>query len=176
MTAKRNHVLWAAALLLLNFSPLHAAEQDTVQAVIPWEGEGRVFQVDSKTMMFLGALSGVMYIEDSKGQMNEAFVMCPVMQEINIADGRSKGVGRCEIAASPDDVVFAELSCEGEVGGCVGKFKLVDGEGRFVGITGEGGLRIRSPMHTLVADMASGSILRVASGIAIVSDLKFKIP
>ena len=53
----------ALALLPLILSPVYAAEQDTVQAMIPWEAEGRVFQVDTNTIMFLGAFTGVMYIE-----------------------------------------------------------------------------------------------------------------
>jgi hypothetical protein len=176
MIAKRHYLFWALALALLNVSPLHAAEQDTVQAVIPWDGEGRVFRVDTNTMMFLGTLEGVMYVESSRGEMHEAFVMCPIMQEVDITTGRSKGIGRCEISASPDDVVFAALSCEGEVGSCVGQFTLVDGEGRFAGISGAGSLRVRSPMHALVADVSSGAVLRVASGIAIIKDLEFRIP
>jgi hypothetical protein len=57
---------------------VHAAEQDTVQAIIPWEANGRVYQVDTGTMMFLGAFTGVMYIESSQGEMHEALVMCPI--------------------------------------------------------------------------------------------------
>lgn len=176
MTAKRNFLLLAVAVALLNFSPLHAAQEDTVQAVIPWEGEGRVFRVDTRTMMFLGALEGVMYIESSRGEMHEAFVMCPIMQKVDVSTGRSEGIGRCEISASPDDVVFAELSCEGEVGSCEGKFTVVDGAGRFAGVSGAGNLRVRSPMHALVTDMSSGAVLRVASGIAIIKDLNYRIP
>ena len=55
MTVKRSYLMSAVALLLLNLSSVNAAEQDTVHAIIPWEAEGRVFQVDVSTMMFLGA-------------------------------------------------------------------------------------------------------------------------
>jgi len=75
MTVKRSYLMSAIALLLINFTSAGAAEQDTVQAVIPWEANGRVFQIDTKTMLFLGSLEGVMYIESSKGNMHEAFVM-----------------------------------------------------------------------------------------------------
>jgi hypothetical protein len=84
MTVKRRYLISAAALLLLNFLAVHAAEQDTVQAIIPWEAEGRVFQTDTNTMMFLGAFTGVMYIESSQGEMHEAFVMCPIIQTLNL--------------------------------------------------------------------------------------------
>ncbi len=75
MTVKRRHLISAAVLLLLNVAPVYAAEQDTVQAIIPWEAEGRVYQVDTSTMKYVGAVEGVMYIESSRGEMHEAFVM-----------------------------------------------------------------------------------------------------
>ena len=176
MTTKRIYLLPVVAIALLALSPAHAARQDTVQAVIPWEAEGQVFQVDTHTMLFLGALEGVMYIESSRGEMPEGFVMCPAMQELDLKTGATEATGRCEITASAQDVLYAELSCKGEVGDCKGTFKLVDGEGKFVGISGTGKLRVRSPMHALIADMSAGAVLRVSSGLLIINDLKYRIP
>ena len=176
MTVKRSYLISAAALLLLQVSPVYAAEQDTVQAIIPWEAHGRVFQVDTSTMMFLGAVQGVMYIESSRGDMHEAFVMCPIIQKLVLETGKSEAVAHCEISASPDNVAYAELSCEGEVGNCQGTFTLIDGEGKFSGISGTGTLRVRSPMHALISDMAAGAELRVSSGLAVVKDLNYRIP
>jgi hypothetical protein len=176
MRVKRSYLISAAALLLLNFLPVQAAEQDTVQAIIPWEADGRVFQVDTGTMMFLGAFTGVMYIESSQGEMHEAFVMCPIIQTFNLEMGSSEAVGHCEISASPENVAYAKLSCNGEVGSCQGTFTLVDGEGEFAGISGAGTLRVRSPMRALITGMAAGADLRVASGLAVIKDLKYRIP
>ena len=176
MTVKRRYWILAAALLLLNFLPVHAAEQDTVQAIIPWEAEGRVFQTDTNTMMFLGAFTGVMYIESSQGEMHEAFVMCPIIQTFDLDKGSSEAVGHCEISASSENVAYAELSCNGEVGSCQGTFTLVDGEGQFAGISGTGTLRVRSPMRALITGMAAGADLRVASGLAVIKDLEYRIP
>ena len=176
MTVKRSFQISAMVALLMNLSSLQAAEQDTVQAVIPWEAEGRVFQIDTSTMLFLGALEGVMYIESSKGEMHEAFVMCPVMQELDIDSGRTEAHGHCEIAASPEDVVYAELDCKGEVGDCKGTFKLTDGEGSVAGISGSGDLRVRSPIRALISDMGAGAMLRVGAGLAVIKDLKYRIP
>ncbi len=128
MTVKRSYLISAVALLLLNGSPVYAAEQDTLQAIIPWEAEGRVFQVDTKTMMFVGAVKGVMYIASSSGEMHEAFVMCPITQKLDLETGQTEAVAHCEISASPDDVAYAELSCSGEVGSCQGTFELIDGQ------------------------------------------------
>lgn len=176
MTLKRNYLISATALLLVNLLPVDAAEQDTVQAIIPWEASGRVFQVDTNTMMFLGAFTGVMYIESSQGEMHEAFVMCPIIQKINLEMSNSEAVGHCEISASSENVAYAELKCSGVVGSCDGTFSLIDGEGKFAGISGTGSLRVRSPMRALITDMAGGAELRVASGLAIIKDLQYSIP
>ncbi len=176
MIVKRSYFMAAVALLLVNFLPAHAAEQDTVQAIIPWEASGRVFQVDTSTLMFLGAFTGVMYIESSQGEMHEAFVMCPIIQKLNLKMSNSEAVGHCEISASPENVAYAELTCNGEVGSCNGTFTLIDGEGAFAGIAGTGTLRVRSPMRALITDMAAGADLRIASGLAVIKDLEYSIP
>ena len=176
MTLNRSYLISATVLLLLNLSPIRAAEQDTVQAIIPWEADGRVFQVDTGTLMFLGAFTGIMYIESSQGEMHEAFVMCPIIQTLSLEMGSSEAIGHCEISASPENVAYAKLSCNGEVGSCEGTFTLVDGEGEFAGISGAGTLRVRSPMRALITDMAAGAELRVASGLAVIKDLEFRIP
>jgi hypothetical protein len=176
MIVKRSYFMAAVALLLVNFLPVHAAEQDTVQAIIPWEASGRVFQVDTSTMMFLGAFTGVMYIESSQGEMHEAFVMCPITQKLNLELGKSEATGHCEISASPENVAYAELTCNGEVGSCNGTFTLIDGEGKFAGISGTGTLRVRSPMRALITDIAAGSELHIASGLAVIKDLEYSTP
>ncbi len=176
MTVKRSYLISAAVLLLLNLSPVYAAERDSVQVIIPWEAQGAVFQVDTGTMMFLGALNGVMYIQSSRGEMHEAFIMCPLIQKLFLETGKTEAVAHCEISASPEDVAYAELSCSGEVGSCQGTFTLIDGEGKFAGISGTGSLRVRSPMHALITGMAAGADVRIASGLAVVKDLNYRIP
>ena len=176
MSVKQFLSLPLVALLLLLAAPVGAAEQGTVQAAIPWEGEGRVFQIDSRRVQFLGALTGIMYVENSKGEMHEGFVQCPIIQMLDLETGTSEAFGHCEITAGPDDVVYAQLSCKGMVGDCAGKFILIDGEGRFAGISGEGKLRVRSPLHAVAKDLGSGAVVRVASGLAIIKDLKFSTP
>lgn len=176
MAAKRNILISTMAALMFSILPAKAADQGVVQAIIPWEAEGRVFRVDTGTMMFLGAFTGVMYIESSKGEMHEAFVMCPIVQKLMVSEGATEAVGHCEITAAPDDVAYAEISCKGEVGSCRGTFSLTDGQGKFAGIKGKGALRVRSPMRELVTDMAAGASLRVASGLAVIKDLEYRTP
>ena len=49
-------LLTTSFLLLISLAStaIYAADKDTVQAIIPWDANGRVFQVDTRTMMFLG--------------------------------------------------------------------------------------------------------------------------
>jgi hypothetical protein len=176
MTLKRIYLAPVVAILLLALSPVRAAEQGTIQAAIPWEGEGQVFQVNTDTMLFLGALKGVMYVENSKGELHEGFVVCPISQEIDLNTGSTQARGHCEITASADDVAYATLTCKGKAGLCMGEFKLTDGEGRFTGVSGSGKLKVRSPMRALIGSMGSGAIIRVAAGLATIDDLKFRIP
>lgn len=176
MTFKSISLLPLVAILLLAAMPLKAANQGTVQAVIPWEGEGRVFQIDSRRVQFMGALEGVMYIENSKGEMHEAFVQCPVVQMMDLETGVTEALGHCEITAGPEDVAYAQMSCKGQVGDCAGKFILIDGEGKFAGISGQGGLRVRSPLQALAGGLGSGDLVRIAAGLATIKDLKFSTP
>jgi hypothetical protein len=176
MTLKQIFLVPMVAILLLTVAPAHAAKEGTVQAIIPWEGEGRVFHVGTNSLMFLGALKGIMYIENAKGEMHEALVVCPIVQELNLETGSTEASGRCEITTGPDSVAYAKLSCKGKPGECAGEFTLVDGEGEFVGITGSGKLSVRSPIRTIIADLPTGAVLRVASGLAVIKNLKYSIP
>ncbi len=165
-----------AALALFAFIPADAAEEDTVQAIIPWEAHGRVFRVDADELMYLGALRGIFYVESSEGDINEALVLCPLTQTIDIETGASEATAHCEITASGTDIVYAELTCSGQGDDCIGRFKVTSGEGRFAGISGEGSLRVRSPIDVLVADMSSGTELGISAGLAIIRDLTYRIP
>ena len=175
MSFKSISLLPLAAALLLTALPASAAER-TVQAAIPWEGEGRVFQIDTRRLQCLGAIEGIIYVENSEGEIHEGFVQCPIVQILDLETGVGEAIGNCEITAGPEDVVFAQMICKGRPGDCQGKFVLVDGEGRFAGISGEGSLRIRSPLRALAKDLGSGSLLRVGAGLAIIRDLKVNTP
>jgi len=176
MTLKQIFLVPMVAILLLTVAPAHAAKQGTVQAIIPWDGEGRVFQVGTNSVVFLGSLKGVMYIENAEGEMHEGLVICPILQEIDMETGSTQASGRCEITTGPDSVAYAKLSCKGKPGECAGEFTVVEGEGKFAGITGSGKLSVRSPIRTIIADMPTGAVLRVASGLAVIKDLKYSIP
>jgi hypothetical protein len=178
MTVKRILLLPLLVIMQLVLSAAQAAEEGTVQATIPWDGEGRIYQVNTSTILFLGSLKGIMYVESAAGEMNEAFVVCPIMQELNMKSGNTHALGHCEITTSPESVVYAKMTCQGKVGGggCEGDFELTDGEGKFAGISGSGKLKVRSPLRAIAADLASGTVVRVATGLATIKDLNYSIP
>lgn len=107
--------------------------------------------------MFQGVMKGILYVENEKGDLDGAFAVCPVSQRINPETGESTATGNCEITVSSEDVVYAELDCKGMAGDCRGEFRLVEGLGRFEGISG-------------------GSIVRTGQGIALLPNLKVITP
>ena len=97
-----------------------AAEQKNLAAVIAWSGAGRVFQIAPGTMEFLGALEGIMYIETSEGEIDEAFVECSVKQYLHSDAANTSATGNCMIVQGPEDTIFAEFHCDGQVGSWTG--------------------------------------------------------
>ena len=165
-----------ATLILCGWSSMSYADTKTVSVVIPWQGQGEVFPIGIDKLRFLGSLEGVMYIESAEGAMDEAFVECPIVQSIDLSNQSITSAGNCTIVVSTEDAVFAELSCEGVKGFCLGEFKLTGGTGRFAGISGSGEMTVRSPMHALVADLSGGTVLNIASGILQIPALTFTLP
>ena len=163
-------------LPLCTWSGLAHAASSTISAVIPWQGQGQIFPVGTDKLRFLGSLEGIMYVETAEGDMNEAFVSCPIVQNINTVDGSTSASGSCVIVVSTEDSAFAEITCEGIAGMCSGEFKLTGGTGRFDGISGSGKMTVRSPVHALAADLSEGTVVHVAAGILQIPVLKYSLP
>ncbi len=165
-----------AMLVLCTWSgPTHAASS-TISAVIPWQGQGQIFPVGTNKLRFLGSIEGIMYVETAEGDMNEAFVRCPIVQNIDAVDGSTSASGNCVIVVSTADSVFAEITCEGFEGLCSGEFKLTGGTGQFAGISGSGRMTVRSPVHALAADLSEGTVVHIAAGILQIPELKYNLP
>ena len=177
MTSVKTALQYLTAILVLcSLSGISNADTRTVSAVIPWQGQGEVFPIGIDKLRFLGSIEGIMYIESAEGAMDEAFVECPIVQSIDLSDQSITTTGNCTIIVSTEDAVFAELSCEGVKGFCLGELTLTDGTGRFSGISGSGEMTVRSPMHALVADLSGGTVLNIASGILQIPALTFTLP
>lgn len=172
----RQSITSLAAAALVFCSLAAQAETSRVSAIIPWQGQGQLFPVAVDKLRFLGAFEGIMYVETAEGDMNEAFVRCPIVQDVDAASKRTSASGSCVITVSPDDVVFAEITCEGIAGMCKGDFTLTSGTGRFAGISGSGGMTVRSPIHALAADLSEGTLIHAAAGILQIPDLRVRLP
>jgi hypothetical protein len=165
-----------ATLILCAWSGLTFAASSTVSAVIPWQGQGQIFPIGTDKLRFLGAIEGIMYVETVEGALNEAFVQCPIVQDIDVANETTSATGSCTIIVSTEDTVFAELTCSGMQGYCRGEFKLTGGTGRFSGISGSSRMTVRSPVHVLAQDLSDGSVLHIAAGILQLPELKITLP
>lgn len=168
--------LMIAIMFVCGWCSLTYAASSTISAVIPWQAQGQIFPVGTDKLRFLGAIEGIMYVETAEGGMDEAFVRCPIVQDIDASDQSTSASGNCIIVASTEDAVFAEITCEGSAGLCIGEFKLTGGTGRFAGISGSGKMIVRSPVHALAADLSDGTVLHVASGILQMPELKISLP
>lgn len=176
MVLKTLYAIKAMGILLVMASNPLYGEEHNLNALIQWDGEGKVHKISSNTILFLGAMEGIFYVENEKGEIDGAFVECPISQKINQQTGEAIATGYCQITVSTNDVIYAELDCKGMVGDCKGQFRLTGGLGRFEGIKGESDLRIRSVLGVLIKGMASGSIVRSGQGIALLPNLKFTTP
>lgn len=165
------------AVMALAFSAnTSIAEEQTLKAVMPWSGEGQVYRIGPSTMLFLGYFEGIMYVETSKGSIDEAFTRCPVTQKINLETSQISASGYCTITQSTDDSLYATFICDGKPGGCEGSFELTGGTGIFAGAIGSSPLSIRTPLGSLIGGMADGGTVRVESGVAILSKLTYSFP
>jgi len=165
-----------AILMLCAWSGQTIAASNTISAVIPWQGQGQIFPIGGDKLRFLGSIEGIMYVETAEGEMDEAFVQCPIVQEIDTTKQSTSVSGNCTIVVSTEDAVFAEITCDGRAGICRGELKLTGGTGRFVGISGSGKMIVRSPVHALAADLSDGTVLHVATGILQLPELKITLP
>jgi hypothetical protein len=175
MRLAQSQITLIIGLILAVIAGGSQASERSVKVMMPWDGEGTIYTIGTDTLLFMGAFEGIMYVEKEQGELDAAFAKCPASQQIKIKDKSTKASGYCQITISPKDSVFAEWSCTGKVGSCTGTFKLTGGTGKFEGITGTSDLVVRSVLSTLVGGMGDGSVVRAASGIAVLPKLTYKL-
>lgn len=176
-------ILVTVAGLLAITSNSVLAEQGTVKAMAPWEGSGQVFEVAPEQLMVLGRFSGIMYLENgqentqenAQSSLDTALMLCPTVQEINVATTEAKAYGHCIITKDEDNVVYAKWDCTGVPGACEGEFTITGGKGNFAGISGGGKLLVRAALAKTAADLSSGTVIRGAAGLALWPELKYQI-
>jgi hypothetical protein len=154
-----------------------AAEEETVRAVAAWSGQGWFFPSGPEEALFAGVLRGILFVENSRGALDSARMVCPVKLEMHRVSGRQSGEGRCIFTSRDQHQVFAHFTCTGTYGaGCQGRFTLTGGTGAFQGITGEGDVTLRSALHEQAAQPGTDAVREAGTGIAVWHALRYKIP
>ena len=165
-----------AMLILCSWSGLTFAASRTVSAVIPWQGTGKIDANGTDKLRFQGTIEGIMYIETVEGPLNEAFVKCQIVQDLDVATESTSVTGDCTIVVSTQDSVIAKIGCQGMQGYCIGEFTLTGGTGRYTGISGSGKLTARSPVQTLALGQSENDELQIYVGILQIPELHITQP
>ncbi len=164
------------ALAVVGLMGVAQAEEGTVKAMAAWEGQGFAFPVGNDQAYMVGVYAGVMFVDDGKGPLNAAAIVCPGTTEGNLAKGTKTGEGRCIITDQDGDRVFARFTCSGDLEGCRGPFTIVDGTGKFAGITGEGELISRIQARQLTTYTGADTVQQQGVGVAVWPALHYNIP
>lgn len=156
-------------------TPLIAAE-GKAKILAPWEANGQIFQVAVDKLQFIGTFEGIMYIEHGEGLLDAALFTCPSTQITEVLSNQIKAHGYCTIESPSGDYIYAEYTCEGEPGACVGTFTLTGGTGKLTGITGQSDLIVRTALSGTTVDQQSGGTVSAAKGLAIWPEMRFEVP
>jgi hypothetical protein len=153
------------------------AEQGTAQALMPWEGDGRLYPIGPDRVLFIGRFEGIMYVQTGGNRLDGMLFECPAIDEFSVDGSSVKSRGYCILTGQYGDTIFAEYTCKGtDLSKCKGEFKLTAGTGQFEGITGSGPIESRSVLSGMAANTSTGHTVEGIAGIAILPELKFNIP
>ena len=163
-------------LLVLGLLVPVGAEQGTVRATSPWEGDGYAFPIGNDRVYMVAVFTGTIFVEDGKGALHTGSIVCPATVEGDLNTMTKKGQGHCIITNDDGDRVYADYHCTGDMESCRGPFTLVGGTGRFKGITGEGEMISRIQSRDILIVEGFESAHQVGEGIAIWPKLTYSIP
>jgi hypothetical protein len=155
--------------------PALADEEQTVKAFAAWQGRGQIFETGPDQATFVGAFSGMIFIETQKGPLDAGYMTCPAILTLNLKDGGQEAKGRCTITSKDGARVYATIECKGvHLVGCDGTFTFTGGTDRFDGITGGGPVTIRSGMQDIALG-GGNAVNETAGGIIIWPKLTYKL-
>jgi hypothetical protein len=164
----------AAAIVMLSVPGY--AEEGTVRAMSPWKGQGFAFPVGPGQVYMVAVYSGVMLVDEGKGALHAATIVCPGTVDADMKKGTKTGYGKCIITGESGDRVFAEMHCTGDVTGCQGTFKITGGTGKFAGITGEGEMISKIMAREITLISGAETAQQEGEGVAIWPKLTYRIP
>lgn len=163
-------------MMITLFSASAHAEEVTLKVLAPWQGHGQVYKVAPNKVKVVGSFDGIMYIDNGKGDLDAAVMMCPGCEYIDINTKQTTIKADCIITKNKEKVAYATLNATGKIGGARGKFEIVGGEGKWKGISGKGDIVIRTALGALAVNKTTGAVVDAAAGLAVWPALKVKLP
>ena len=163
------------AMVMLGAGLSASAEEGTVKAVAPWQGQGYAFPIGEDRVYMVAVFSGTIFVDDGKGPLHSGSIVCPATMEGDLNTMTKTGQGHCILTNVDGDRAFAHFTCTGDPEGCRGPFTLDGGTGRFAGITGEGEMVSQIQRRTITTVVGYESARQVTEGIAVWPNLSYKI-
>ena len=165
----------AASLIV---TPIVAAEEKTVDAFAPFEGQGKVYVTGENKATFVGALVGQLFVDSGNGPLHAGRIVCPAMLQLDLRNGKQAGSGQCTITAEDGTQIFAVWSCRGvHLVGCDGEMMLTGGTGRTAGVSGHGPLTVRTISRGLMKTSSDqDSVITFGRGVLVLRGFKFNNP
>lgn len=152
------------------------AEEGTVKAAATWKARSFVFPVGQDQAYLVGVYSGTFFVDDGKGALHAASIVCPATAEGDLKSMTKTGQGRCIFTDEEGNRVYARFTCTGNLEGCRGPFTIIGGTGKFEGITGEGEMISRILVRQVTTVTGFQSAEQEGEGIATWPSLTYRIP
>lgn len=152
------------------------AEEGTVKAAATWKARSFVFPVGQDQAYLVGVYSGTFFVDDGKGALHAASIVCPATAEGDLKSVTKTGQGRCILTDEEGNRVYARFTCKGDLEGCRGPFTVVGGTGKFDGITGEGEMISRILVRQITTVTGFQNAEQEGEGIATWPSLTYRIP
>lgn len=152
------------------------AEEGSVKAVATWKSRAFVFPVGQDQAYLVGIYSGILYVDDGKGALHAASIVCPATGEGDLKTKTKTGQGRCILTDEDGNRVYARFTCSGDLESCRGPFKIEGGTGKFTGITGEGEMISRILVRQLTTVVGFESVEQHGEGVAEWPSLRYTFP
>jgi hypothetical protein len=169
--------LMICALVLVAVGARGYAAETTVKASAPIKGEGRFYKIGDNQLVFMGYFQGNVEVEGQRGDLQGAGMVCPGLMEVDRTTRTQQGEGRCIIATSGGDSLYASWACSGKPGeGCGGLFTITGGTGKFSKASGLSLFWMRSTVAEAVTTVPEKDVTATFTGQALWEALKYTTP
>jgi hypothetical protein len=171
------HGIVICALALVAVGGRGDAAETIEKATSSIAGEGRFYRATDQLLLFSGYFQGTVGVEDQRGDLHEAGLVCPGLMEMNHTAGTQQAEGRCIIATKDGDFLYARWTCTGKPGeGYAGPFTVTGGTGKFSKAVGESPFAIRSNVMEVVTKVPERDVTGTFTGQALWGALKYATP